>query len=110
MYECKMENIKRIKKEKEEQLIRRFYELGIPLQKVEIYLLAEIAANVFETAMVEVMTQIPRKVESPDRLFCYGESSVSGRHLVDGKWRRLTQIFTEDKILYYTDSKEEVNV
>jgi len=105
-----MEEIKRIKKEKEEQLIRRLYDAGMPFTKDEILWIAEAASDIFESALIEVMTKIPRRRTNMNRIECYGQSSVDGRHPIGGKWFRITQIFTDKGTEYYTDGKEEVNV
>jgi hypothetical protein len=105
-----MENIKKIRQEREASVVRAFYELGIPLQKVEIFMLAKAAADIFESALIEISTGIPRKKEDFNTISCYN-SSVDGRHPINGIWHKITQFHTSKGVLYYTDGKEEkVNV
>lgn len=103
-----MENIKKIKKEKEVLIERKLIDSGLPLTSEEIHWIAVQASDIFESALIEVMTRIPRTGENLYKLVCHGSSSIDGKHPVNGKWLRITQIFTDSGVKYYTNGKEEI--
>lgn len=103
-----MRNVKTIKEELEQKVVRAFLDSGMALQKSECIWLAKVAADIFSEGLVELATAIPKISEDPMRLHAYNGKSITGRHIVDGKVRRITQIFNDSGTVYYTDAKREV--
>lgn len=103
-----MENIKKIKKEKEELIVLKLIDSGIPLTSAEINWIARQVSNIYEAALIEVMTRIPRTGENLYKIVCHGNSSVDGKHPINGKMTRITQIFTDKGVEYYTNGKREI--
>jgi hypothetical protein len=104
-----MRSLNEVKEEKTNQVIRAFYDSGIPLRKDEVYLLANKAAAIFESGLIEVSTAIPRISEDRKRIQAYNGKSVDGYHLIHGVFTRITQIFNADgTVNYYTDGKKEL--
>lgn len=103
-----MKEVKEIKKEKEVKLANKLIESGLPLTSDEINWIARQASNIFEEALIAMVTRIPRTGENLTRLVCHGNSSIDGKHPINGKWLRITQIFTDKGVEYYTQGKREV--
>lgn len=103
-----MRSIEEILEEKHRIALRTTLDSGIPLQKAEAIYLADKFKEIMLEALIEMTTALPRVPNYENRIHCFDNKSVAGRHLVDGQWRRIAQLFSEDgSVIYYTDAKRE---
>lgn len=103
-----MRKLEEIKTEKEGIIVRKLLDAGLALTKDECFYIARLCGAQIIAAMAEVAVAVPRDAQLDARLWDFDGRAIHGYHIVDGVRRLITQTYTLDGVIYWTDGKREV--